>query len=148
MKGSDKCDDPGDHLVNDFEQLKEDIDIPVPVMYLKYEGDDPQNNANGYLIRINQKNTSMPLGINTIVLQNVGLGDWTGGGLKISNIEPGLVDEWNFYNPTTQVCEDDVIVKVNSVRDNCEEMLKEMDEPLLQMRLLRYQDFQARSEYW
>lgn len=102
----------------------------------------------GYIILIDRtKRGKRSMGIEIGKVQTLGLRDWEGGGLRVKQVKQGLVRQWNLSNPDVQVCENDVIVEVNSERGNCEHLLQKMtDEPVLRLRLVRPSDFLADDE--
>lgn len=101
----------------------------------------------GYFVSIDRTETNGSMGIEVGMFPNVDLGDWTTGGLKVYQINRGLVHKWNCSNPGMKVCENDVIVEVNSVKGSCKELLQEMEEkPVLHLHLLRPCDFEREVE--
>jgi len=46
--------------------------------------------------------------------------------LKVKNVKDGLVKAWNEANPDRAIEKDDLIIVINGVKDNSDEMLKEV----------------------
>jgi len=91
-----------------------------------------------YFIRIEKSKNKRVLGLQLGMLKKVKLGDWSSGGLQIEKLDHGLVYQWNLSNPSTQVCENDIIVEVNSVKGSSAELLQNMTNgPVLELRLLQ-----------
>merc|ERR1712107_575234 len=64
-------------------------------------------------------------------------------GLKVDQINRGLIHEWNLSNPSMQVLENDIIVEVNSVRGDSNGLLEKIaNESVLELRLLRPYGFE------
>jgi len=98
--------------------------------------------GNGYFIRIEKKGI-VGMGIAISMLNNIGFGGWTSGGLKVDQINRGLIHEWNLSNPSMQVLENDIIVEVNSVRGDINGLLEKIaNESVLELRLLRPYGFE------
>jgi len=96
----------------------------------------------GHFVRIDKMEKKKSMGLEVGIVKNVNLGDWTSGGLKIHLVSQGLVQKWNHHNPGLEVCVNDIIVEVNSLKGNGEELLKEIEkEQVLHLRLLRPSDF-------
>merc|ERR1712137_687104 len=96
----------------------------------------------GHFVRIDRTEKRQSMGLEVGIVKNVNLGDWTSGGLKVYLVSQGLVQRWNHDNPGLEVCVNDIIVEVNSVKGNGEELLKEIErEQVLHLRLLRPSDF-------
>lgn len=101
----------------------------------------------GYLIRVEKTKRKMLLGIEVGLLVCIALGDRISGGLKVNQINRGLVHQWNLSHPSVQVCENDIIVEVNCVSGDCEELFEKLtQESVLQLRLLRPSDFETQAE--
>jgi len=108
-------------------------------------------NFTEYFIDVKKTKRGDSFALDVGSVRNVGLGGWTSGGLIVKRVKRGgLVRRWNrsHTNTVEQVCTDDIIVEVNSVKGSAEVLLKKMEnETDFKVRLLRPDYFDAPEEY-
>merc|ERR1712107_273616 len=85
-----------------------------------------------YIIQIKKKKRGTLIGLELGTVEKVALGHWTKGGLKVKEVQPGPVREWNRSHPNMEVCMGDIIVEVNSVTGRADALLEKLgDEKVL-----------------
>merc|ERR1712007_239832 len=61
----------------------------------EFDGTADVSIESGYLIRLEKTRKRKSMGLELGIVKNVGLGDWTSGGLRVQNVNRGLVRRWN-----------------------------------------------------
>ena len=61
----------------------------------------------------------------------MGMNSLTGTDLYVQSVRPGgFVERWNVTNPSMDIVEGDIIAQVNDLKDNPEEMVKELQKEM------------------
>lgn len=98
----------------------------------------------GYVVQIDKRNTDTQMNMELDLLEDIGLGCWKRGGLKINRFGKGLISNWNDAHPDLQVSVFDIIIEVNGASGSCELLMEEMArEPVLKLRIVRPDDFKT-----
>lgn len=119
----------------------------------EFELEETGTNIRAYLaLKIKVLGQDYPLGSATEFEVTVEKGEDTNYGLRIDEqgkldlqvyeVEPGAIQNHNeSVKPDIQVRKSDFIMAVNGVKDNCEEMMKQFNEPKITLKLRRALDF-------